>query len=440
MNGSKYSSRVSILALSLALLGPVCKAQAVMPLPSSTDLTQRIEGLEKQLVLLRSELTAIQRESGRSEVATTPQESGVIQASVPIATLPPPPSLSGLLAGTTISGFVDTYYDYNSNQPATRANGFRSFDVNSNQFGLNLIKLQVDKAPAPAISRTGYRIAIGFGQAINAVNGSDPGGPTFDQYLEEGYFSYLAPVGKGLQVDVGKFVTPHGAEVIETKDNWNYSRGLLFSYAIPYFHYGLRAKYAFNDKYSVGGFLVNGWNNMVDNNTGKTAGLSFGWNPTKKVSVAQNYMAGPEAKDTDSGCRQLSDTVVSYAPTEKISFVVNYDYGRGDRDQFSDVADIVSWTGVAGFVRYAFNRKYAVATRYEYYDDRNGFTTGTAQHINEITGTFQHVIAEHILGRFEFRRDDSSQPIFERGTSVLVNTQNTFTAGLVFAFDSREDR
>ena len=49
--------------------------------------------------------------------------------------------------------------------------------------------------------------------------------------------------------------------MIESKDNWNYSRGLLFSWAIPYYHTGLRATYAVNDKVSLAGFLVNGWNN-----------------------------------------------------------------------------------------------------------------------------------------------------------------------------------
>ena len=39
-------------------------------------------------------------------------------------------------------------------------------------------------------------------------------------------------------MDFGKFVTSAGAEVIESKDNWNYSRSLLFAYAIPYWHFG----------------------------------------------------------------------------------------------------------------------------------------------------------------------------------------------------------
>src|SRR5574342_326858 len=107
--------------------------------------------------------------------------------------------------------------------------------------------------------------------------------------------SYLAPVGKnGLQVDVGKFATPHGAEVIDSKDNWNYSRGLLYTLAIPFYHFGIRSKYTWNPKVALSAFMVNGWNNVVDNNTGKTYGLTLNLNPTSKIAITQNDMAGPE--------------------------------------------------------------------------------------------------------------------------------------------------
>ncbi len=314
---------------------------------------------------------------------------------------------------------------------------------------MNLVELVVDKAPEASNSRTGYHIALGFGQAMNVVNSSEPkAGLGFDQYLKEAYFSYLAPVGKGLQVDVGKFVTPHGAEVIETKDNWNYSRGILFSYAIPYYHFGARAKYAFNDKYSLTGFFVNGWNNVVDNNTGKTYGVSFGWNPSKKFGVIQNYMAGPEQNNINATWRQLSDTVITYSPTSKLSFMVNGDYGRGDRFDLGEgfVSKPVYWTGVAGYVKYAFTGTSAFSTRYEYYDDHDGFTTGfnvngapAGVHFHEFTTTFEKLVAHHIISRFEFRRDISNQPTFLKGSNP-VKDQNTLTAGLVFTFDSREGK
>jgi len=427
------TNRTRFLAAMFASLLPFAApnlSHAQTNAPTASDLGAKVEELQRELEDVRAQLAALKKDSPAPTAA--PVMAAVASAAPPSSSST---SLASLLGPTSFSGFVDTYYAYNSNQPASRTNGFRSFDTQANQFALNLVELVVDKQPVATNSRTGYHVALGFGQAINAINGSDPGGLGFAQYLKEAYFSYLAPAGRGLQVDVGKFVTPAGAEVIETKDNWNYSRGLLFSYAIPYYHFGLRAKYAFSDKYSLTGYMVNGWNNVVDNNTGKTYGMSLGWNVTKKVSVTQNYMAGPE-QAVNSNWRQLWDTVITYSPTGKLSLMANTDYGRGDRA--TGIVHPVFWTGVAGYVKYAFSPQYAIATRYEYYDDHDGFTTGTAQNFNGITGTFERTIASHILTRLEFRRDISNRPTFVRGNNNPAMAQNTAAAGLVFMFDSRE--
>ena len=105
------------------------------------------------------------------------------------------------------------------------------------------------------------------------MNLFEPGGTNYLKYVQQAYVSYLVPAGKGLTVDFGKFVTWNGAEVIESKDNWNYSRSLLFALAIPYYHMGARVGYAVNDKVSVTGFLVNGWNSVKDNNDAKTVDI-----------------------------------------------------------------------------------------------------------------------------------------------------------------------
>jgi len=403
-----------------------------------------MQELEREVKELQAEVATLKSAPATTSAVTpaVPQSNLVTSASAAAGSPPAPPSLAGLLGPTSLSGFVDVYYGQNFNNPANRTNDLRFFDGATNQFGLNLVELVVDKAPDPANSRTGYHVALGFGQAMNTVNGSEPqAGLGFDQYLKEAYFSYLAPVGKGLQVDVGKFVTPHGAEVIETKDNWNYSRGLLFTYAIPYYHFGMRAKYTFNDKYSLTGFFVNGWNNVVDNNTGKTYGMSFGWNPNKKFGITENYMAGPEQNNINSTWRQLTDTVITYSPTSKLSFIVNGDYGRGDRIDLGEglLSQPVYWTGVAGYIRYAYSGTSAISTRYEYYNDHDGFTTGAPQHFNEITTTFERLVAHHIISRFEFRRDMSNEDPFLKGTTS-VGSQNTMTAGLVYTFDSREGK
>ena len=442
---SVFRGLVAAFGFSVAIASiPACQAQTAADQATTTDTSVRMQQLEKEVEELRSEIAALKASSSSSATASSavPASNAVASSTSPTPPAPSSPSLSGLLGSTTLSGFVDMYYGQNFDNPAGRSSSLRAFDVAANQFGLNMVELVADKQPDPNNSRTGYHIALGFGQAMNVVNGTDPGGLGFDQYLKEAYFSYLAPVGKGLQIDAGKFVTPAGAEVIETKDNWNYSRGLLFSYAIPFFHFGVRAKYTFNDKYAVAGYLVNGWNDIIDNNTGKTYGGSFFWNPTKKFGITQNYLIGPELANNNVNKRQLTDTVVTYSPTGKLSFIVNYDYGRGDR--IPTVARPVFWDGVAGYVRYAFNSTNAFATRYEYFDDKygvmtGGFTNPTPQHLHGFTGTYEHLLAHHVLTRMEFRRDQSSNPSFLKGTTPVM-AQNTATVGLVYMFDTREGK
>ena len=445
-NRSHLGGAIVLVSLLLTSVGHT-QEQPSTP-PTNEAILQHMQELEQEVKELRTEVTTLKSAQATTTAPATAvvQSSLVTSAAAPAAPPPPSPSLAGLLGPTSLSGFVDVYYGQNFNNPTSRTSNLRFFDGATNQFGLNLVELVVDKAPDPANSRTGYHVALGFGQAMNTVNGSEPSaGLGFDQYLKEAYFSYLAPVGKGLQVDVGKFVTPNGAEAIETKDNWNYSRGLLFTYAIPYYHFGMRAKYAFNDKYSLTGFFVNGWNNLVDNNTGKTYGMSFGWTPNKKWGLTENYMAGPEQNNINSTWRQLTDTVITYSPTSKLSFIVNGDYGRGDRiDEGEGVfSKPVFWTGVAGYIRYTFNSTSAFSTRYEYYDDHDGFTTMVAcqapvpQHFNEFTTTFERLVAHHIISRFEFRRDMSNRDPFLKGITP-VGSQNTMAAGLVYTFDSRE--
>jgi hypothetical protein len=426
--------RVLVLAVTL---GIVCSSatQSLAQSEPAPDLAGRIDSLEKQLADLKAQMEA--QKAAAAAPAPVPAQAAV--ATPAPAASPAPTGLAGLLGPTTLSGFVDVYYGYNSNQPIGRTSAFRNFDINSGQFGLNMIELVADKAPDATASRLGYHVALGFGQAMNIVNSTEPGQfateSNFDQYLKESYLEYLAPVGKGLQINVGKFVTPAGAEVIETKDNWNYSRGLLFALAIPYFHFGASAKYAFNPKFAVTGYLVNGWNNSIDNNSGKTTGFSAAWTPNAKFSLIQNYLVGPEQTNDNSHFRHLSDTVVTYSPNAKLSLMANYDYGR---DHLTLATSSVHWSGIAGYIKYAPNDKWAFATRGEYFSDNGGTQTGTPQRLSEFTFTLQRMLASKLMTRLEFRRDMSDQNVFPDHVTGLRDSQNTVTLGMVYAFTSAD--
>jgi len=338
---------------------------------------------------------------------------------------------------TELTGFVDTYYSYNFNTPAKACatvggvaifNCLHNFDVAHNSFSLNLAELALEKKPTTD-SRGGFRIDLDYGSAAGIVAGAEPGGTSLYQNIQQAYVSYLAPTKTGsLQFDFGKFVTPAGNEVIETKDNWNYSRSLLFALAIPYYHMGMRAAYSPNDKVTVTGFLFNGWNNVVDNNTGKSVGVSITGKPSAALAITENYIGGPEIAANNSDWRHLSDTVLTYTATPQVSVALNYDWAKELTSQ---------WQGIAAYLKYQPNAIFSVTPRYEYYKDRDGFTTGASQNLQEFTLTLEFKHKDGVMMRVEYRGDMSNTPYFLKNTIDIVKNQNALTVGWVYAFSSK---
>src|SRR5690606_2938601 len=107
-----------------------------------------------------------------------------------------------------------------------------------------------------------------------------------------------------LTLDIGKFDTFVGAEVADSHLNYNYSRGLLFWLAQPYYHTGLRANLDLSEQVWLTGLVANGWNNSVDNNFGKTFGLQVNFATAPAASGGAPlfdahlaYIVGPEQQD-----------------------------------------------------------------------------------------------------------------------------------------------
>jgi hypothetical protein len=415
--------------------------RAIAQQPSSTRIDENEElRLEvKQLKERLEKLEAKQQADGtaveKSKATTLPEPT----ASPGETTVPPAKaddhSILNFFKEVEVSGFIDGYYGYNFNKPAGRVNVLRNFDTKSNQFALNLAEIVIEKKPDPLNSRVGFRLDLDYGPATDLVHASEPGGSQVYKVIQQAYGSYLAPVGSGLQIDVGKFVTWNGAEVIETKDNWNYSRGLLFAWAIPYYHAGVRAKYSFNSKVSLMGAVVNGWNNVEENNSGKTFGVSLTWAPNTKVSVIQNFTTGPEQTNDRHHFRHLLDTVVTYNLNKRWAVMGNYDYAQ---DTLT-AGGKVHWQGVAAYLHYAPTEKLAFTPRYEWFGDYNGFATGTAQRVKEFTMTGEYKVRPTLIMRLEYRRDWSDHLFFPKSDPViLARSQSTVLAGLIWTFGTRE--
>ena len=82
---------------------------------------------------------------------------------------------------------------------------------------------------------------------------------------------FRIPIGNGLDIYAGKFVTFLGYEVIESPANLNFSRGLLFTNLIPLTHTGVYADYKFNNTVEAKLGIVDGWNDSTSSSIGNAA-------------------------------------------------------------------------------------------------------------------------------------------------------------------------
>lgn len=151
----------------------------------------------------------------------------------------------------TVNGFLSSSYSYNFNKPDGMKNQFRVFDQDDNSMRVDVVELSVKKDVTNP-GEAGFRFDLTAGSSIPKVTrsiGLNSGDLDFHQI----FVSYIVPVQRGIRVDVGKFVTHMGYEVIEGYDGYNdnESRSFLFGYAIPFTHTGIRANYKISDPVSL---------------------------------------------------------------------------------------------------------------------------------------------------------------------------------------------
>ncbi len=326
-----------------------------------------------------------------------------------------------------LSIYLQGGYTYNFKNPDSGENDLRVFDHESNSFTFDLAELMFTK-DAP-LGGVGYRLKLSAGETAKFIHskGLGEGDDPFD--LTEAYVDYVAPLGRGLKLRFGKFVTMHGAEVIEAKDDMNYSRSFLFNFAIPFTHTGLMAGYAFSDQVSANVYVVNGWDNTSDNNKGKTLGLTLGYTPIDPVALTFNFMYGPEKDDNNHDNRFLFDWVGTFKPIKNTTVVVNTDYATEEHSAAD--GGTAEWYGVAGYVKYDFSALFSSTIRAEYFDDKDGVRTGTAQKLKEITFTPEFRVAKAIIVRPEYRHDWSDQMSFDTGSR---KSQDTIALGVMYTW------
>jgi hypothetical protein len=380
------------------------------------------------------------------------------------------------------SAFADGYFglNYNLPKPQSGRNVLRAHDT-TNGFALAWVGVNASYPADPV----GATVSLRFGPAarqIAACFADDPSKCDSGQGLEnvKQAFASWKPAGadSSFQLDFGKFETPYGAEVSESHLNMNYTRSMLYA-SQPVTHTGLRATFAVADALDFKLLAVNGWNNSIDNNVGKSLGAQAtfhlkGHEDGDLLTASLGYMGGPEHDDTlvvtcgpgtafvassasciassastessqntldransnTKGLRHLIDLVVTLNPIDRLRLVLNADYGL-DHTRSADNPksfESSSYYGVLLGARFAIVEQFAVAARGELFHDTAGFISGYKQYAMNLAGgtlTLDYQPSDFLTIRLDNRYDWAARQIFNKDVRDTAGGQFTTTLGVV---------
>jgi hypothetical protein len=339
--------------------------------------------------------------------------------------------------GLDVHGLLDVYAIHNFDDPASGVNQLRAFDFRDRA---SLDYLRLTLAVRPRL--IGFRLDAGVGNTADVFEQQDPAAgshPTYARatsFVGQAFVTATLPFDRPVEVDVGKFGTPVGLEDNESLSNWSYSRSLLYAWAEPTLHTGLRSTCQVAKTVAVSLFWVNGWNAGVLAGSGmRTFAAAASWRPADEIVVAVVDMAGLEHPPTELTAplsfRNILDASVVLEPWSAVAFALTADLGN-DR-----AGGGVHWWGAAGYARVQSPRSFAGTLRGELLSDPDGFVTGTPQTVTELTATAEAratVWRLRAVARLEYRHDRSNAAVFDAALPASRKQQDTLTLALMGAF------
>ncbi len=488
-----------LLSLLIFMGTPVTHAQTAPSVQEFEQLRQMVFNLQRRVSVLEEQNRQLQASISDSREAASPhsllsdsagstsaaalvsatEELRISGGSSPLpaqtsaaaapasSTTPVTSWLPGTLpGGATLNYYFDGYYEYNFNQPTGRVNDLRAYDVLSNTFSISQADFIFDLEPDLTVHRRyGFRTDFQFGQATETLQGNPANEPRPEIYrnIFQAYGSYIAPLGSGLNLSVGKWASSLGIEGNYAKDQMNYTRSFYF-YFLPFYHAGLKANYQVNNKLALNYWVVNGTNQSEPTNGYKDELWGYVLTPAKAVSWTMNYYLGQDHPNTvaatnctvplqpglceapitpaPNGKTDIFDSYVTWQATSKLTVAGEGDYyierewanaAPGDSSAPEHV------DGGAAYLQYQIDPRTALAARSEYLSDRSGLFSNATQALKEATGTYKYTLGDGFDAFLEYRRDWSNTRYFiTSNPAAPVNHQDTATLGLVWWYGGKQ--
>ncbi|GAO41016.1 porin [Flavihumibacter petaseus] len=286
-----------------------------------------------------------------------------VQAQDTTASTAPAPTLQ-------FSGYAEAYYSYDFNEPADHNKAtFLYSHSRHNEFNLNLGYLKA----AYSAARIRANLALAAGTYMNANYAAETG-------VLKNIFEANAGVRLGrkqLWLDAGIFGSHIGFESAISKDCWTLTRSILAENS-PYYEAGAKLTYSTdNGKWLMSVLALNGWQRItrVDGNSMMSWGTQLQYKPSGNVLLNYSTFLGTDKPDTARLLRVFHNVYGTFQLSEKWGLTTGFDIGTEEKTPSADGTNL--WYSPVVIVRFAVNKKWTVAARAEYYNDKDGVIIST---------------------------------------------------------------
>lgn len=309
-----------------------------------------------------------------------------------------------------VSGYIETYYAYDSGQPENNTRpGFIYSHNRHNEVALNLgfIKAAYEKDNVRA------NLALMAGTYSNANLAAEEG---VLKNIYEANAGVKLSKTKNLWVDAGIFASHIGFESAIGKDCWNLTRSMLADNS-PYYESGAKLSYTSDSgKWFVSGLVLNGWQRIqrVEGNKTLAFGHQLTYKPNAKVTLNSSSFIGNDKPNDSKQMRYFHNLYGQFQLNEKWGVTAGFDIGAEQKSKGSDSYNC--WYSPVLIAKYKATDKINIAARGEYYSDEKGviIATGTPNGFQTFgySLNLDYTVYDNVVWRIEGRNLSSKDAIF----------------------------
>lgn len=332
----------------------------------------------------------------------------------------------------SIGGLVDAYYGFDFNRPSSKNRDYSVSSSRHNEFNINLAYLDIKYKN----NRVRAHLVPSFGTYMNENYANEKG--TIKNLVEANVGIKISKK-REIWIDAGVLGSPYTNESAISKDHLMYTRSLAAE-NVPYYLSGIKLSIPINSKLNIYGYLINGWQQIQDNNRYLSFGSQLEYRPNKKILLNWDTYVGNESSNFNYNyrVRYFTDIYMVYKPNERWGFTTCAYIGNQEVAQYNARNKNQIWAQ-GNFTAAFYAKKSAfLSARIEYFSDQEGSILQSLNYQNKFSASSLSVaynlnISSHALFRIENRLFYSERKVFTLN-SGFNNFANLLIANLTVWF------